>query len=227
MAKTAVYVPRLKTLYKDKIAKGKSANHGLFSYPVLMAADILIYGADYVPVGKDQIQHVEIARDIAIKFNNKYGEIFKVPEFIVDEELQTIVGIDGEKMSKSYGNTINIFCDEKVLEERCKKILTDSTPLEEEKDYENCNVYKLAKLFLDKAGIQELRQRYLGKKEGYGHFKIYLKELIWDYFEPFRKKRKYYEKNPHIVDEVLLQGAKRAKEVAKITHEKVRRAVGL
>ncbi len=213
--------------YKDKLAKGKSASHGLFSYPVLMAADILIYGSDAIPVGKDQIQHVEIARDIAVKFNNKYGEIFKIPEFIVSEDQQTVPGIDGEKMSKSYGNTIDIFCDEATLEARCKKIVTDSTPVEEEKNYATCNVYQIAKLFLDKQGELALQQRYLNKKEGYGHFKMYLKELIWDYFEPFRKKRKYYQKNAHIVDEVLYQGAKRAREVAKITLDKVRQVVGV
>ncbi|MEA3455853.1 MAG: tryptophan--tRNA ligase, partial [Campylobacterota bacterium] len=168
--------------YKDKVAKGISASHALFSYPVLMAADILILDSEKVPVGKDQIQHIEMTRDIAIKFNNEYGDIFTLPEYMVAEELATIPGIDGEKMSKSYGNTIELFMDEKPLQKRCSKIVTDSTPLGEALDPEGCNVFALASLFLDYETKEELSERYQSGKEGYGHFKKYLKELIWEEF---------------------------------------------
>ena len=133
--------------YKDKVAKGIAANHSLFSYPVLMAADILLYDSEVIPVGKDQIQHVEITRDIAIKFNNDFGDIFKIPEFKVDENVATVPGLDGAKMSKSYGNTIDIFCTEKELKKATSRIVTDSTPMEEPKDYTTCNIFALAKLF--------------------------------------------------------------------------------
>jgi len=157
--------------YKDKVAKGIAANHALFSYPVLMAADILILDSEKVPVGKDQIQHLEMTRDIAIKFNNEYGEIFTLPEYQVAEEMATIPGIDGEKMSKSYGNTIELFMEEKPLQKRCNKVVTDSTPMGEPLDPDSCNVFALAALFLDHEQKEELRERYRSGKEGYGHFK--------------------------------------------------------
>ena len=213
--------------YKDKIAKGIHPYHGLFSYPVLMAADILLYDTDIVPVGKDQIQHVEITRDIAIKFNNDHGEVFKLPNYKIDEEVAVIPGIDGAKMSKSYGNTIEIFLDEKTLTKKVKKIVTDSTPLEEPKDYEKCNVFALAKLFLDEEGINELKERYKRGGEGYGHFKMYLKELIWDYFAPYRQKREYYLKRIEEVEEILREGAKKAKKIASEKMETVREKVGI
>ena len=146
--------------YKDKVAKGISSHHGLFSYPVLMAADILLYNAQVVPVGKDQIQHVEIARDIAIKFNNEHGEIFTLPEAKIDENVATVPGTNGEKMSKSYGNTIDIFADAKTLKKQISSIVTDGTPLEEPKQWQNCNVYNIAKLFLDENGQRDLQARY-------------------------------------------------------------------
>ncbi len=213
--------------YKDKVAKGIHPYHGLFSYPVLMAADILLYDTDIVPVGKDQIQHVEITRDIAIKFNNDHGEVFKLPNYKIDEEVAVIPGIDGAKMSKSYGNTIEIFLDEKTLTKKVKKIVTDSTPLEEPKDYEKCNVFALAKLFLDEEGINELKERYKRGGEGYGHFKMYLKELIWDYFAPYRQKREYYLKRIGEVEEILREGAKKAKKIASEKMETVREKVGI
>jgi tryptophanyl-tRNA synthetase len=141
--------------YKDKVAKGIAPNHALFSYPVLMAADILLYDADTIPVGKDQIQHVEITRDIAIKFNNDHRNIFTIPDFKVEENVATVPGTDGAKMSKSYGNTIDIFCEEKKLKKTVGKVVTDSTPLEEPKDFSTCNVYALCKLFLDEAGDKD------------------------------------------------------------------------
>ena len=213
--------------YKDKVAKGITANHALFSYPVLMAADILLYDSQIVPVGKDQIQHVEITRDIAIKFNNEFGDILTVPEFKVDEVVATVPGIDGAKMSKSYGNTIDIFCTEKELKKRTGKILTDSTPLEDPKDYEKCNIFALAKLFLDKRGIKELEERYQKGGEGYGHFKLYLKELIWDYFQPARSKREYYLNHKDEVRDILQDGAKKARNIAAKKIEIIKEKVGI
>jgi len=213
--------------YKDKVAKGINASHALFSYPVLMAADILIVDSQKVPVGKDQIQHVEMTRDIAIKFNNEYGEIFTLPEHVVEENLATIPGIDGEKMSKSYGNTIELFMDEKPLQKRCNKIISSSTPLGEALEYEGCNIYALASLFLDEPQKIELQERYKSGKEGYGHFKKYLKELIWEEFAEAREKREYYLNNIDEVRDILDTGAKKAQAVAEIKMQQVREAVGL
>jgi tryptophanyl-tRNA synthetase len=213
--------------YKDKVAKGIAANHSLFSYPVLMAADILLYDAGIVPVGKDQIQHVEMTRDIAIKFNNDFGDILTVPEFKVDENMATVPGLDGAKMSKSYGNTIDIFCDEKILKKTVGKVITDSTPMEDAKDFSTCNVFALAKLFLDPAGLLELQKRYESGGEGYGHFKLYLKELIWDYFKEAREKREYYLNNTQEVYDILENGANKAKIIAKNKMEIIRDAVGI
>jgi len=214
--------------YKDKVAKGIVPNHALFSYPILMASDILLIDTDKVPVGKDQIQHIEITRDIAIKFNNEYGDIFTLPEYIVNDEVATVVGVDGQKMSKSYGNTIEIFPEsEKKLQKRCNKIITSSTPLGEPLDYESCNVYKLCSLFLDEEKRKELQKRYKSGKEGYGHFKKYLKELIWKEFEEAREKREYYKNNLDEVKDILNDGAKKVKKIAKEKLYKVRDVVGI
>ena len=198
--------------YKDKTAKGIAANHSLFSYPVLMAADILLYQPDIVPVGKDQIQHVEIARDIAIKFNNEYGDIFKLPEYKIDAEVATVPGTDGQKMSKSYKNTVNIFGEEKKQLKTIKKIVTEPIPMEEPKEYENCNVYNMAKLFLNENECQELQERYKRGGEGHGHFKLYLHDVIWEYFKPYRQKREYYATHQEEVREILANGALKARE---------------
>jgi len=213
--------------YKDKTAKGIPANHSLFSYPVLMAADILLFNTDLVPVGKDQIQHVEIARDIAIKFNNQYGDIFKLPEYRVDDNVATVPGIDGQKMSKSYGNTINIFGEEKKQLKVIKKIVTENVALEDPKEYEGCNVYNLAKLFLDEDAQKELQERYKRGGEGHGHFKLYLADIIWEYFREFREKREYYQNNQDEVKDILDQGALKAKAVAVPLIEKIREATGI
>ncbi len=213
--------------YKDKTAKGISANHSLFSYPVLMAADILLYSPDIIPVGKDQIQHVEIARDIAVKFNNEYGDILKIPEFQVQEEVQTVPGTDGQKMSKSYGNTVNIFGEEKKQLKTIKKIVTEAVPMEEPKEYEGCNVYNMAKLFLNSDELLELQNRYTRGGEGHGHFKLYLAEVMWEYFKPYREKREYYLQNQDEVREILRTGAKKAKEVALPMIEKIRSVTGV
>lgn len=213
--------------YKDKVAKGIAANHSLFSYPVLMAADILLFDSDIVPVGKDQIQHVEIARDIAIRFNNAYGDILKLPEFRVDEDVATVPGIDGQKMSKSYGNTINIFGDEKQQLKTIKKIVTEAVPMEEPKEWKECNVYNIAKLFLDDEGCVALQQRYERGGEGHGHFKLYLAEVIWEYFRPYREKREYYEARQDDVRDILKAGASKARTAAGKVTETVRAAVGV
>lgn len=213
--------------YKDKVAKGFESKHDLFSYPVLMAADILLYNSELVPVGKDQIQHVEIARDIALKFNNENGEILTLPNAKIDEKIATIPGTDGAKMSKSYANTIDIFANSKTLKKQISKIITDSTPLEEPKEYENCNIYKIAKLFLSKDELEELANRYKKGGEGYGHFKAYLNEVIDEYFKPFRQKLEFYENNPKIVNEILELGAEKARKIASCNMEKIRQKVGI
>ncbi|WP_069637864.1 tryptophan--tRNA ligase [Campylobacter pinnipediorum] len=213
--------------YKDKTAKGISANHGLFSYPVLMAADILMYSADVVPVGKDQIQHVEIARDIALKFNNDYGDILKLPNYKVDENVATVPGVDGAKMSKSYKNTIDIFSNAKELKKQISQIVTSSEPLEAPKDWKNCNIYNIAKLFLDENGQKDLQARYERGGEGHGHFKMYLNELVWDYFADAREKFDYYMNNTNEIEKILENGAKKAKDVALPLLEKIRQTTGI
>ena len=213
--------------YKDKTAKGISANHSLFSYPVLMAADILIYSPQIVPVGKDQIQHVEIARDIATKFNNEYGDILTIPDFQVQEEVQTVPGTDGQKMSKSYGNTVNIFGEEKKQLKTIKKIVTENVAMEEPKEFDNCNVYNMAKLFLEGENLKALEDRYTSGGEGHGHFKLYLAEVMWEYFRDYREKRDYYANNQDEVREILNNGAIKAREVAMPMIEKIRSATGI
>jgi len=213
--------------YKDKTARGMATNHSLFSYPVLMAADILLYSPEIVPVGKDQIQHVEIARDIAVKFNNQYGDILTIPAFRVQEEVQTVPGIDGQKMSKSYGNTVNIFGEEKKQLKTIKKIVTENAAMEEPKEFENCNVYNMAKLFLEGENLKALEDRYTKGGEGHGHFKIYLGEVMWEYFKEFREKREYFQNNQDEVREILNSGAKKAKEIAQPLIEKIRVATGI
>ena len=214
--------------YKDKVAKGIPANHALFSYPVLMSADILLLDTNRVPVGKDQIQHIEITRDIATKFNNEYGEIFTLPEYMVNDEVATVSGIDGQKMSKSYDNAIDIFMEsEKKLQKRCNKIISSSTPMGEPLEYKGCNIYNIASLFLDEEGKKELQTRYKSGKEGYGHFKKYLKELIWSEFEEAREKREYYYNNIDEVKDILNDGAKRVQNIANNKMNIVRDAVGI
>jgi len=213
--------------YKDKVAKGIAASHALFSYPVLMAADILLYDTQKVPVGKDQIQHVEMTRDIALKFNNEYGELFILPEHIVQEEVATIPGIDGQKMSKSYDNAIDLFMDEKSLQKRCNKIISSSTPLGDPLEYEGDNIYAIASLFLNDEQKRELQIRYKSGKEGYGHFKKYLKELIWEELGEAREKREYYLNHMDEVQDILAHGAKKARAIAHAKMLKVKEAIGL
>ncbi|HDR46549.1 MAG TPA: tryptophan--tRNA ligase, partial [Geoalkalibacter subterraneus] len=176
--------------YKDKIAKGIAPNHGLFAYPVLMTADILLFQSEKVPVGKDQKQHVEVARDIALKFNHHYGDIFTIPEPEIDDEVATVPGIDGQKMSKSYGNTIDLFQEDKALRKQIMRIVTDSTPVEAPKNPDTCNVFQIYRLFLDKEQQQELRSRYEAGGMGYGEVKQELFETVRDFFAPYAERRR-------------------------------------
>ncbi len=213
--------------YKDKVAKGIGANHALFSYPVLMAADILLYDAEVVPVGKDQIQHVEITRDIALKFNNEHGDIFTLPTFKVDENVATVPGTDGAKMSKSYGNTIDLFTTEKKLKKQVGSIVSDSTPIEEPKEYEGCNIFEMSKLFLSPHELEELKARYKRGGEGHGHFKMYLKDKIWEHFAQAREKKAYYDTHQDEVMQILDDGAQKAQKIAAEKMKMIRDAVGI
>ena len=215
------------TSYKEKVAQGLSPNHGLFAYPVLQAADILIYNSDIVPVGADQKQHIEVTRDIAIRFNNTYGQILTIPKEHIIESVAVVPGIDGQKMSKSYGNTIEIFEPEKQVEKKIKRIVTDSTPVQQPKDPDKCNVFALLKLVASTDELAEWENRYRSGGMGYGQAKKRLAELMIEYFKPFRQKRADLEDNIDYVKEVLASGASRAKAVACETLAKVRKAVGL
>ncbi|MBZ4683874.1 MAG: tryptophanyl-tRNA synthetase [Fusobacteriaceae bacterium] len=212
--------------YKDKIAKGISPNVGLFTYPILMAADILLYDADIVPVGKDQKQHLEMTRDIAIKFNQTFGEVFKLPEPQIIESLAVVPGTDGQKMSKSYGNTIQMFASKKQLKKQVMGIVTDSTPLEEPKNPDN-NITKLYELFATKEEVGEMKKKFLAGGYGYGHAKNELLEKILEYFGEAREKREELIKNPEYVQKVLKQGAERARDIASKKMIEIKKAVGL
>lgn len=213
--------------YKDKLAKGFQPHAGLFNYPVLMAADILMFQAQAVPVGKDQKQHLEITRDIAIKFNNKYGDVFTIPEPWIDDDTATVPGIDGQKMSKSYGNTLEIFLPEKQLKKKVMRIVTDSTPVEDPKDPEKCNVFNIISLFMDDAEKKALAERYRAGGLGYGEVKKELFARMWEYFAPYREKRAQLEADPGLVQEIMAKGASKTREVAMETITKVRQAVGV
>lgn len=215
--------------YKDKIAKGFQANHALFAYPALMAADILLYDADKVPVGKDQKQHLEVTRDLAGKMNETFGEgLFKLPEPIIAEQTAIVPGLDGQKMSKSYNNTLPIFGDEKpLLKTINKKILTDSTPLEAPKPTDGSIILQLYKLFASNHDYEAMLAAHQQGGVGYGTFKKQLFEAYWEYFRPARERRAELLADPGIIDDVLAQGAQKARAAASIVLERVRRAVGL
>ncbi len=213
--------------YKDKVAKGIDATHGLFSYPVLMAADILLFQADRVPVGKDQKQHLEVARDIAQKFNNTFGETFVVPEPAISETTATVPGLDGQKMSKSYGNTIPIFLEGKQLKKKVMAIATDATPVEDPKDPDKCNLYTIFKLFASPERLQEVRDLYINGGAAYGYIKLELLELISDYYADARQKKAEYLADPEMLRVILRKGAERAREKATVTLDLVRERVGL
>lgn len=213
--------------YKDKVAKGINASHGLFSYPVLMAADILLYQADIVPVGKDQKQHLEVARDIAIKFNNSFGDTFVVPEPAIETQMATVPGLDGQKMSKSYGNTIGIFLDEKTLKKSVMAIVTDSAPVEASKDPDKCNLYNIFKLFAPQERVQDVRNLYINGGAAYGYLKLELVDILWEYFRVAREEREKLTADPDYLKKVLARGAEKAREKAGPTLDMVRDRVGL
>src|SRR6476469_8539358 len=211
--------------FKDKSDRLSDVNAGLFTYPVLMAADILLYDAEFVPVGKDQIQHLEIARDIASAFNSRYGETFVPPQARVDEQLMTIPGIDGQKMSKSYGNILDIFAPEKELLKAVRSILSDSTPLEAPKNPDTDITFKLFSLLATPAETEEMRRNYLAGGYGYGHAKTALYELIMRRFAPEREKFNFYMNNLPELDAQLGIGARRAQEYGAAVLAKVRQKV--
>ena len=213
--------------YKDKLAHGMDATHGLFAYPVLMAADILIMQSDLVPVGKDQKQHLEVTRDIAIKFNNAYGECFKIPDAYIPDTVATIPGIDGQKMSKSYNNTIQLFEDLKSIKKKIMGIVTDSTPMEAPKEPEGNSIYELYKLFATPDEAAEMAAKYRAGNYGYGHAKKELFAIYERTFAPFRERREKLAADPSYVEDVLRSGAVRARAEAEKTMSRVRSAVGL
>ncbi|UBM58840.1 tryptophan--tRNA ligase [Marinilongibacter aquaticus] len=212
--------------FKDKSDKLADVNAGLFTYPVLQAADIVLYQADFVPVGKDQKQHLEMSKDIAAAFNRTYGEVFVLPEPKIDENVMTIPGLDGQKMSKSYNNFIDIFLPEKELYKVIKKIVTDTTPLEEPKNPDTCNVFLLYKLLANPEQIAEMRANYLAGGYGYGHAKKALFELILDRFAEERKAFDYYMNNTDALEAKLVEGEKKVRQIAENTMHKVREVLG-
>lgn len=214
--------------YKDKLARGIAASHGLFAYPVLMAADILAYQSDLVPVGRDQKQHVEVTRDIAAKFNQAFGaEVFRLPEPLIAEAVAVIPGLDGQKMSKSYNNTIGLFDDPKDVKAKIMRIATDSTPLESPKDPDACRVFALYKLFANDQELEEMRANYLRGGYGYGHAKKALFEIYQRTLGPFRERRERLASHPDELEDILRAGAQRARAAALETLAAARRAVGL
>lgn len=213
--------------YKDKISKGISPNHGLFAYPVLMAADILLYQANLVPVGKDQKQHIEVTRDIAIKFNGMYGETFTVPEGEINDQVATVPGVDGLKMSKSYGNTIEIFLDEKDLRKRVMSIKTDSTPVDQPKDPETCNLFQIYRHFAPQDRVEEVGRLYIEGGASYGVIKKELVEILSETFRGPRMEKRKLMDDPGHIRSVLLEGARKAREIALPTIEDVRKKVGI
>jgi tryptophanyl-tRNA synthetase len=218
--------------YKDKIARGAAAAAGLFTYPVLMAADILIYDSDIVPVGKDQKQHIEITRDIAMRINETFGSggdgrVLKLPEPRIQPQTEVVPGIDGQKMSKSYGNTIDIFGEEKETRKRVMSIVTDSTPVEAAKDPEGSTIVQLYSLVASKNEVEEMGEQFRQGGRGYGDFKKQLFEKLWEYFAPMRKRREEILKDKSYIDDVLDRGAKCANEIANQVMDRVRKAVGL
>lgn len=212
--------------FKDKSERLSDVNAGLFTYPVLMTADIILYDAQFVPVGKDQRQHVEMARDIATAFNNQYGETFVIPEARIEEQVMTIPGTNGQKMSKSYGNTVDIFLPEKELLKQVKSIVSDSTPLEAPKNPDTDNTYKIYSLLATEDQQKELREKYLAGNFGYGHAKQALYELIIQKFAKEREAFNFYMSNPDELDKKLEQGEAKARIIALEVLERVRKTLG-
>jgi len=213
--------------YKDKTARGILPTHGLFSYPVLMSADILAYQSNVVPVGRDQKQHVEVTRDIAMKFNNQYGPIFTIPEPSIVENVAVVPGVDGRKMSKSYNNHIELFGNEKETRQRVMGIVTSSTPLDKPMDPATCNVFALYRLFVSNKESDEMADRYRAGGYGYAKAKHALFDVMWNHFEPFRRRRDELIKSPDRVETILQESASRARGEARRTLDAARRACGL
>ena len=212
--------------FKDKSNNLSDVNAGLFDYPVLMASDILLYDADIVPVGKDQKQHLEITRDLASSFNHQYGDTFVLPESKISESVMTIPGTDGRKMSKSYGNVVDVFLPKKQLKKQIMGIQTDSTPLEDPKDPNTCNVFALYKLLATEDQAKQLAEQYRGGNFGYGHAKTALLELILENFGSAREKFDHYIENPEEVFSALKMGAEKARPIAQATLNRVRNKLG-
>ena len=212
--------------FKDKADRLQDVNAGLFTYPMLMAADILLYDANYIPVGKDQLQHIEITRDVASRFHAQLGETFVLPEAKVNESTMYVPGTDGSKMSKSQNNYIDIFLPEKQLRKVIMSIATDSTPLEEPKDTETCYVFSLYKLLASPEQLAQMEANYKGGNYGYGHAKQALYELILEKFAEPREKYQYYMENKNVLDEILAKGAQKASKVADATLARVREKLG-
>ena len=213
--------------YKDKTARGHEATHGLFAYPVLMAADILIYNSHIVPVGEDQKQHLEVTRDIALKFNNRFGDILVIPKPKIREVNAKVPGLDGQKMSKSYNNTLEIFGDEKATRKKIMSIVTDSTPVEEPKDPSASIIVDLYRLVASSEQVTTMENDFKNGGVGYGDFKKRLFSAYWEFFMPMRKRREELLADPEHVDEILRHGAARAREAAANTMERVRKACGI
>src|SRR5690554_524845 len=212
--------------FKDKADRLEDVNAGLFTYPMLMAADILLYDAEIVPVGKDQMQHIEITRDVASRFHNQLGETFVLPVGKVQEETMYVPGTDGAKMSKSKGNIINIFLEDKPLRKQIMTIETDSTPLEEPKDPETCNVFGIYRLLASHEEVAQMRKNYEGGNYGYGHAKQALYQLVVDKFSEERSRYKYFMNNLSQIEAALASGAEKARKVAEEVLERVRKKLG-
>lgn len=212
--------------YKDAQAKGTEVNAGVFNYPVLMASDILIYRSHLVPVGKDQKQHIEIARDVSQRFNRTYGDLLVVPEEFIPEETATVIGLDGRKMSKSYDNTIMLFEPQKKIRKKVMSIVTDSTPVEDPKDPETCNVFALHRLF-NPDGLDELADRYRAGGMGYGEAKKLLFEKMMEVLGPIRERYEELKAKPDYVEDVFQEGGRKARAVARQTLEECREAAGM
>jgi tryptophanyl-tRNA synthetase len=213
--------------YKDKVARGLAASAGLLSYPILMAADILIYDSDVVPVGRDQKQHLEMTRDLAIKMNETFGEILKLPEARIPAQTETVPGLDGQKMSKSYGNTLDLFAEEKEMRKRVMSIVTDSTPVEAPKNPDSSAIFQLFSLVATPEETAAMRAAFEKGGSGYGDFKKQLFVRLWEFFAPMRQRRNEILTRPGYIDEVLAKGARRANAIADEVMARVRTAVGL
>ena len=214
--------------FKDHLARNKTPNHGLFAYPVLMAADILLYDSNVVPVGRDQKQHVEVTRDIAGSMNRTYGEgLFVIPEASIIQQVATVIGLDGQKMSKSYDNTIGLFEEEKALRKKIMSIVTDSTPVEVPKDPAGSSIVALYRLVAGDADVAKMEADFRAGGTGYGDFKKRLFESLWEFFRPMRQRREELAADPGAVDAVVKSAGERARSVAHCTMERLRSAVGL